>query len=160
MTERQNVEFSVYIYLPTPPCHKVAGIRLQVSSSSTMTAYFPMIAFNHDQLKAASTGSILLARRSTFDVVARRLSAVNYLVAGNIADRMAAGDHVRPSNSAEQICFDLIKDLDGIAGRVKGSSRQRNTCETKSGRQLLSSMPPSYILVRSPSSSSPVLCTD
>ncbi|KAJ7848380.1 hypothetical protein B0H14DRAFT_2356817 [Mycena olivaceomarginata] len=83
--------------------------------------YFPMIAFNHKQLKAASTGSILLARRSKFVAVARRLSAVNYLVAGNIVDRMVAGDHVRPTNTAEQICFDLIKDLDGVAGRVQGS---------------------------------------
>jgi hypothetical protein len=80
-----------------------------------------MIAFNHEQLKAASTASILLAKRSKFAEVCRRLFAVNPKVAGNIADRMAAGDHVRPSNPAVQLCFDLIKDLDGVAGRVMGS---------------------------------------
>ena len=85
-----------------------------------LDTYFPMIAFNHEQLKAAATGS-MLAKRSKFDAIARRLSAVNPKVAGDIAGRMAAGDHVEPSNPAEQICFDLIKDLDGVAGRVKGS---------------------------------------
>jgi hypothetical protein len=65
--------------------------------------YFPMIAFNHEQLKAASTGSMLLAKRSIFDGVARRLSAVNYLVAGNIADRMAAGDHVRAIQQSKYV---------------------------------------------------------
>ncbi|KAJ7182680.1 hypothetical protein C8R43DRAFT_868304, partial [Mycena crocata] len=58
--------------------------------------YFPMIAFNHEQLKAASTGSILLAKCSP----------------GRIADRMAKGEHVKPDNPAEQLCFDVIKDLD------------------------------------------------
>ncbi|KAJ7152412.1 hypothetical protein C8R46DRAFT_913250, partial [Mycena filopes] len=86
-----------------------------------LDTYFPMIAFNHEQLKAASTGSMLLSKRSKFASVARRLSAVDPNVAGKIADRLAAGDHVKPANPAEQICFDLIKDLDGVAGHVKGS---------------------------------------
>ncbi|KAJ7152527.1 hypothetical protein C8R46DRAFT_862678, partial [Mycena filopes] len=77
-----------------------------------LDTYFPMIAFNHEQLKAASTGSMLLSKRSKFVSVARRLSAVDPNVAGKIADRLAAGDHVKPANPAEQICFDLIKDLD------------------------------------------------
>ncbi|KAJ7109038.1 hypothetical protein C8R43DRAFT_905040 [Mycena crocata] len=51
-----------------------------------MDTYFPMIAFNHEQLKAASTGSMLLAKRSKFASIARRLSAVNPKIAGDIAD--------------------------------------------------------------------------
>ncbi|KAJ7441128.1 hypothetical protein FB451DRAFT_1344033 [Mycena latifolia] len=78
-----------------------------------LDTYFPMIAFNHEHL--------LLAKRAKFSSISRRLSAVNPDVAGNIADRMAKGEHVKPSNESEQICFDLIKDLDAIAGRVKGS---------------------------------------
>ncbi|KAJ7156494.1 hypothetical protein C8R43DRAFT_850322, partial [Mycena crocata] len=46
---------------------------------------------------------------------------VNPEIAGQIADRMAKGEHVKPANDAEQVCFDLIKDLDGVAGRVMGS---------------------------------------
>ncbi|KAJ7472546.1 hypothetical protein FB451DRAFT_982084, partial [Mycena latifolia] len=47
--------------------------------------------------------------------------AVDPEVAGKIADRLSAGEHVKPSSSAEQICFDLIKDLDAVAGHVQGS---------------------------------------
>ncbi|KAJ7183734.1 hypothetical protein C8R46DRAFT_884725, partial [Mycena filopes] len=86
-----------------------------------LDTYFPMIAFNHEQLKAASTGSILLAKRSRFTYISRRLSAVDPTVAGRIADRMAGGEHVKPANAAEQLCFDVIKDLDGVAGHVMGS---------------------------------------
>ncbi|KAJ7448099.1 hypothetical protein FB451DRAFT_1054030, partial [Mycena latifolia] len=38
-----------------------------------LDTYFPMIAFNHEQLKAASTGSLLLAKRARFNTIARRL---------------------------------------------------------------------------------------
>ncbi|KAJ7153848.1 hypothetical protein C8R46DRAFT_1163005 [Mycena filopes] len=56
-----------------------------------LDTYFPMVAFNHEQLKAASTGT-------------RRLSAVDPRGAGRIADRMSAGEVVKPN-------------LDGVAGR-------------------------------------------
>ncbi|KAJ7452795.1 hypothetical protein FB451DRAFT_1050732 [Mycena latifolia] len=74
-----------------------------------LDTYFPMVAFNHEQLKAASTHSILLAKRAKYDSISRRLMAVDPEVAGKIADRLSAGEHVKPSSSAEQICFDLIK---------------------------------------------------
>ncbi|KAJ7131532.1 hypothetical protein C8R43DRAFT_1089898 [Mycena crocata] len=64
--------------------------------------YFPMIAFNHEQMKGSSTAII------------RRLRAVNPEVAGNIADRMVKKERVTPVNEAEQ-------DLDGAAGHVMGS---------------------------------------
>ncbi|KAJ6506045.1 hypothetical protein DFH09DRAFT_943384, partial [Mycena vulgaris] len=38
-----------------------------------LDTYFPMIAFNHEQLKAASKGSRLLAERSQFNAVKARL---------------------------------------------------------------------------------------
>ncbi|KAJ6517768.1 hypothetical protein DFH09DRAFT_940120 [Mycena vulgaris] len=80
-----------------------------------MDPYFPMIAFNH-KLKAASTGSKLLADRSKFNAVKTRLNAINPEVAGDIADRFAAGEYVKPSTDVEKLCFELIKDLDTVAG--------------------------------------------
>ncbi|KAJ7085288.1 hypothetical protein C8R44DRAFT_752888 [Mycena epipterygia] len=67
-----------------------------------MDTYFPMVAFNHEQLKAASTGSKLLAKRPKFAAISRRLSAVKPDVAEDIANR-------------------LSKDLDAVAGHVMGS---------------------------------------
>ena len=83
--------------------------------------YFPMITFNHEQLKASSTASKLLADKSKFTAVKMRLNAINPVVAGNIADRFASGEHVKPVTDAEKLCFDLVKDLDTVAGRVHGS---------------------------------------
>ncbi|KAJ7102045.1 hypothetical protein C8R44DRAFT_641050 [Mycena epipterygia] len=86
-----------------------------------LDTYFPMIAFNHEQLKSASTGSLLLAKRAKFNGIARRLAAVNPKVAASIAYHIVAGEHVTPNNDAEKLCFDLIKDLDAVTGQVKGS---------------------------------------
>ncbi|KAJ7169026.1 hypothetical protein C8R46DRAFT_850090, partial [Mycena filopes] len=46
---------------------------------------------------------------------------INPEVAGNIADRMVSGEHVKPATDAEKMCFEVIKDLDAVAGRVQGS---------------------------------------
>ncbi|KAJ7710765.1 hypothetical protein B0H17DRAFT_907920, partial [Mycena rosella] len=85
-----------------------------------MDTYFPMISFNHAQLKGSATGSKLLSKRGTFQSIAT-LRAVDPLVAEDIANRLVKGDHVKPASAAEQRCFDLIRDLDAIAGHVKGS---------------------------------------
>ncbi|KAJ7829637.1 hypothetical protein B0H14DRAFT_2253899, partial [Mycena olivaceomarginata] len=95
--------------------------------------YFPMIAFNHEQMQASSLGSKLLAKRSSFNSIMQRLSAVNPEVAANIADRMAQGERVQPHTQAEKICFDLLKDLDGAAYKVMGSITSKNTCEMRFG---------------------------
>ncbi|KAJ7879778.1 hypothetical protein B0H14DRAFT_2161678, partial [Mycena olivaceomarginata] len=73
------------------------------------------------QMQASSLGSKLLAKRSSFNAIMRRLSAVNPEVAGNIADRMTQGERVQPQTQAEKICFGLLKDLDGAAYKVMGS---------------------------------------
>jgi hypothetical protein len=83
--------------------------------------YFPMIAFNHEQMKASSNASRLLADKSKFNAVKARLNSVNPEVVANIADRLASGEYVKPATDAERLCFDLVKDLDAVAGRVQGS---------------------------------------
>ncbi|KAJ6514965.1 hypothetical protein C8R47DRAFT_1313362 [Mycena vitilis] len=51
--------------------------------------YFPMVAFNQEQLKGSTQGSNILVKRSKFADISRRLLAMNPEVAANIADRMA-----------------------------------------------------------------------
>ncbi|KAJ6481222.1 hypothetical protein C8R47DRAFT_982585, partial [Mycena vitilis] len=74
--------------------------------------YFPMVAFNQEQLKGSTQGSNILVKRSKFADISRRLLAMNPEVAANIADRMAKGEHVKPETDAEKQCFALLTDLD------------------------------------------------
>jgi hypothetical protein len=87
--------------------------------------YFPMVAFNHEQLKGSSTGSRIIVKRSKFEDISRRLLATSPEVAGSLADRMAVGEHVKPATDAERQCFELLSDLDGIGAHVPGSATSK-----------------------------------
>ncbi|KAJ6611364.1 hypothetical protein B0H10DRAFT_1804384 [Mycena sp. CBHHK59/15] len=88
--------------------------------------YFLMIAFNHKQIKGASTSSKAFVKRSNFADVSRRLRRINPEVAGNIADWLAEGEYVKPQTEQEKDCFDLMHDLDGIGAHVPGAATSKH----------------------------------
>ena len=83
--------------------------------------YFPMIAFNHEQLKAGVTGSFLLASRKTWPETSNRLKSLDHNILKAISDKLSKGEHFTPSTSEEKKCFQLLNDLDHVGGFVKGS---------------------------------------
>ncbi|KAJ7133233.1 hypothetical protein C8R44DRAFT_577291, partial [Mycena epipterygia] len=83
--------------------------------------YFPMIAFNDGQIKAGSTGSHLLAKTQNFKQVAERLQKVDSAVLSDLAIRLEKGEHIKVKTDEEQLCFDLLNDLEHVGGHVKGS---------------------------------------
>jgi hypothetical protein len=87
--------------------------------------YFPMIAFNHEQLKSSSQGSRLIVKRSKFADISRRLLSMDPDIAGNIADRLVAEENVKPSTDGERQCFELLRDLDGIGAHVPASATSK-----------------------------------
>ena len=95
--------------------------------------YFPMIAFNHEQLKAGVTGSFLLAKRKKWPDISNHLKSLNLDVLKNISDKLLDGVHFTPITSTEKNCFQLLNDLDHIGGFVKGSITSKNICEMKYG---------------------------
>jgi Helitron helicase-like domain at N-terminus len=82
---------------------------------------FPFVAFSHQQVKASTTGGFLLAETQKFDEIDNRLLNVNQEVLENMAKRMSDGETVKPSTEDESACFQLIRDLDHIDGKVSGS---------------------------------------
>ncbi|KAF9455333.1 hypothetical protein BDZ94DRAFT_1286152 [Collybia nuda] len=58
--------------------------------------YFPLIAFNHEQIKSSTTGGFLLAKP----------------VLSDISERMIGGEQVKPETDEEKKCFDILQDLD------------------------------------------------
>ncbi|TRM60859.1 hypothetical protein BD626DRAFT_359004, partial [Schizophyllum amplum] len=62
--------------------------------------YFPMIAFNHEQIKASSSASNIL------------LAVLNPNVLGALARRMEAGERVLAETDEERTCFEVMRSLD------------------------------------------------
>ncbi|KAG6905752.1 hypothetical protein DXG01_000915 [Tephrocybe rancida] len=83
--------------------------------------YFPIIAFNHDQMKSATSGSFLLAKHSKFDEISNHLLSLDTEVLKQVKEQLEAGEHVKKDTPEKKACFDILDDLDAIRGRVKGS---------------------------------------
>ena len=82
---------------------------------------FPFVAFSHEQIKATTTGSFLLTGRAKFKAIAEQLLNVNQEVLADIGKHMSEGETVRALTANEKMCFQIIKDLDHVSGKVKGS---------------------------------------
>ena len=86
---------------------------------------FPFVAFSHEQMKASSTQSFLLADQSRFEDISQRLMNVNWTTMENLAKQLESGENVKPESPDEQRCFQLISDLDAASGKVHGTSASK-----------------------------------
>ncbi|KDR74176.1 hypothetical protein GALMADRAFT_19731, partial [Galerina marginata CBS 339.88] len=83
--------------------------------------HFPLIAFNHEQIKESTSAGYLLAAKPKFDNISKRLLDIDINVLTELIKRMEDGERVSPESDEEKLCFQLIKDLDHVGQNVKGS---------------------------------------
>jgi len=86
---------------------------------------FPFVAFSHEQTKASTTQSFLLVDQNRFGSITDRLLNLDQAVLTTIIEKMAQGEHIKPESNAEKACFQIIKDLDHVAGKVNGSTTSK-----------------------------------
>ena len=82
---------------------------------------FPFVAFSHEQMKASTTQSFLLADQARFSDISERLMNIDWTTMESLAKRMESGEHVKPNTEDEQGCFQIVNDLDAMSGKVHGS---------------------------------------
>jgi hypothetical protein len=83
--------------------------------------YFPLIAFNHEQIKDSTTSGFILTKQKSFDNIANHLLGINSEVLADITEHMIKGERIKGQSTDEKDCLQLIHDLDHIGGHVKGS---------------------------------------
>ncbi|KIM46620.1 hypothetical protein M413DRAFT_55253, partial [Hebeloma cylindrosporum] len=120
--------------------------------------YFPIIAFNHEQLKAGTTGSFLLARRRNFNSVASQLQKVNKSVLADLAKRMSEGERVKPETEDEKLCFSILDNLDHVGGHVKGSLTSKKYMNNEIWSLLAFKGAPSWFITFSPADNKHPIC--
>jgi hypothetical protein len=86
---------------------------------------FPFIAFSHEQIKTTSTQCFLLANKKVFQDIKQHILNIDNAVLMNLLEHMAKEDFVKPQNTEEEQCFQLMKDVDHVAGPVKGSNTSK-----------------------------------
>ena len=86
---------------------------------------FPFIAFSHEQIKTTSSQCFLLAEKKIFSDIQERILNIDNSVLTHLIDRFSKEEFVKPENEEEEKCFQLMKDVDHVAGPVKGSNTSK-----------------------------------
>ena len=84
-------------------------------------SHFPLIAFNHEQIKDTATAGYVVSDRQKFDYITDRLLQVNKTILTGLCTRMAKEERIVPETQDEKNCFQLLKDIDHVGKHVKGS---------------------------------------
>jgi hypothetical protein len=88
--------------------------------------YFPYIAFNHEQIKSASSAGYIVAERSSMEsTVSRIMNLSTTALDSLIARSQDAKTFVKPLDEDEKQCYKLISDLDYVSASVQGSNASR-----------------------------------
>ena len=120
--------------------------------------YFPMIAFNHEQLKAGVTGSFLLTKRKKWPDISNRLKSLNHEVLKNISDKLSNGGKFSPTTTEEKKCFQLLNDLDHVGGFVKGSITSKKHMRNEIWSMISQLGAPSWFITLSPADNRHPIC--
>jgi Helitron helicase-like domain at N-terminus/PIF1-like helicase len=120
--------------------------------------YFPMIAFNHEQLKDSTTGSFLLTKRRNFPSVAKQLLSLKPGILEAISRRMASGEYVKPVTDEEKKCFSILDNLDIIGGSVKGSITSKKRMRNEIWSLVAFKGAPSWFVTFSPADNKHPIC--
>ena len=76
--------------------------------------HFPLIAFNHEQIKDSTKGGFIVAKQKSFDNIANRLLQINSDVLTDITERQKKGERVKGDSQEEKDCLQLIHDIEAM----------------------------------------------
>jgi PIF1-like helicase/Helitron helicase-like domain at N-terminus len=119
---------------------------------------FPFVAFSHEQVSASTTGGFLVAEKANFSSIAERLLSVNQDVLENIAKRMSKGETVKPYTEDEKQCFQLIRDLDHVDGKVSGSITSKKFMRNEIWSMIAYMGAPFWYITLSPADNKHPIC--
>ena len=82
---------------------------------------FPFVAFSHAQIKASTSQSFLLAEKRIFQDITSRLLSLDMSSVNSLIQRLANDEGGKAETDEEKKCYQIIRDLDHVQGKVKGS---------------------------------------
>jgi hypothetical protein len=119
---------------------------------------FPFVAFSHEQIKASTTQSFLLVDQRRFNDISQRLMNIDLAILNALIERLEAGEHVVPEMEPERRCFQLIKDIDAIAGKMHGSTTSKKFMRNEIWSLINLLGAPSWYITISPADIQHPLC--
>ena len=119
---------------------------------------FPFVAFSHSQMKQSSTQSFLLVDQAQFQNITERLLNLDQNVLANITENLSKGEHFVPESDDEKACFQVLHDLDHVAGKVKGSTTSKKHMHNEIWSLVAFAGAPSWYITLSPADIQHPIC--
>jgi hypothetical protein len=123
-----------------------------------MDPHFPLIAFNHEQIKQCTSAGFLLAKKTKFADISERILSINISTIERLAKRMEDGEKIIPETVDEKTCFQLIKDLDHVGGYVKGSITSKKYMRNELWSLISFQGAPSWFITFAPADNKHPIC--
>jgi Helitron helicase-like domain at N-terminus/PIF1-like helicase len=123
-----------------------------------MDPHFPLIAFNHEQIKQCTSAGYLLAAKAKFANISERILNVNISTVESLAKRMEQGERIVPDTADEKLCFQLIKDLDHVGAHVKGSMTSKKFMRNELWSLISFMGAPSWFITFAPADNKHPIC--
>jgi Helitron helicase-like domain at N-terminus len=119
---------------------------------------FPFVAFSHEQMMANSTQSFLLVDQSRFGDISEHLMNIDWATLNDITTRLETGDHISPESDAEKQCFQLLRDLDAVSGKMHGSTTSKKFMRNEIWSLINHLGAPSWYITLSPADIQHPIC--
>ncbi|KAH7905263.1 hypothetical protein BJ138DRAFT_992481, partial [Hygrophoropsis aurantiaca] len=120
--------------------------------------HFPLIAFNHEQIKDSTTAGFVLTNKRAFKDIIERMFSIDMGVLHKLSDSLQNGTHTLPHSDAEQACYQVIRDLDHINGTVQGSLTTKKYMRNEIWSLVSYKGAPSWYITLSPADEKHPIC--
>lgn len=119
---------------------------------------FPFVAFCHSQLSLSSRRSYLVVEQKRFNDISKRLLDLDQNVLSEVTDKLINGEYFTPVTEQEKACFQVMHDLDSVAGNVKGSVTSKKYMRNEIWSMINFLGAPSWYITLSPADIQHPLC--
>ena len=120
--------------------------------------YFPLIAFNQEQIRGSTRGGYLLTKRSNFEAAADKILDIDCEALQALIDRASKGEYLKPDSPTEKQCFELLSLVDLVSTHVPASSAQRKNQRTELKSMIMTYGVPVFFITFAPADFKNPLC--
>ncbi|KAF8988957.1 hypothetical protein BDZ89DRAFT_891371, partial [Hymenopellis radicata] len=119
---------------------------------------FPFIAFSHQQIRQSNTSGYLLTAKPKFSEVSKRLLNLNQDTLQHVTEIMKSEGTFSPKTQDEKDCFQVLHDIDLVAGKVQGSLTSKKYMRSELFALMASEGAPSWYITVTPADFEHPLC--
>ncbi|KAH7906417.1 hypothetical protein BJ138DRAFT_1016244, partial [Hygrophoropsis aurantiaca] len=120
--------------------------------------HFPIVAFNHEQIRESSTAGFVMTSKSAFNSIIDRLFSVDVDILREMSGQSPKANSSQGRSEAELKCLQVLRDLDHIGSGVQGSLTKKKYMRSEIWSLVSYKGAPSWYITLSPADERHPIC--